>query len=292
MDMNRLHFLMDKGIVLHGLAAVGYALLMAIAWRVTATQPAARPTWYERFGLALVLIVHGWGLQQLILPQGHLHFGFASSVSITVWLGMLVFWFESLWVSIGGFRLWALPLGILATLLPLAFPTTQIVASADSGWLRIHLGLALSAYCLVSVAALHAILMATSDRHLHHLGADSRADGSPSWRARMLDALPPLLALESLLFRLIWIGFILLTLAIVSGSLVSIGLTGNILTFDHKVVFTLLSWITFGLLLIGRQLRGWRGKTALHWTLTGFALLLLAYTGTRFVMEVVLPIRA
>src|SRR5690606_3567282 len=203
MDMNRLHFLMDKGIVLHGLAACGYVLLMIVAWRVTATQPAARPTRYERLGLALVLMVHGWGLQQLILPQGHLHFGFASSVSITVWLGMLVFWFESLWVSIGGFRLWALPLGVLATLLPIAFPTTQIVASADSGWLRIHLGLALSAYCLVSVAALHAVLMATSDRHLHQLGPDSRADGSPSWRARRPAALPPVPALESRLLGLL-----------------------------------------------------------------------------------------
>src|SRR3546814_3472484 len=65
-------------------------------------------------------------------------------------------------------------------------------------------------------------------------------------------------------------------------------LTGKVLPFDHKTVFMLLSWLTFGVLLLGRHIRGWRGRVALRWTLTGFAFLILAYTGSRFVLEVIL----
>jgi ABC-type uncharacterized transport system permease subunit len=53
-------------------------------------------------------------------------------------------------------------------------------------------------------------------------------------------------------------------------------------------VFVVLSWATFGLLLAGRWLYGWRGRTAFRWTLAGFVMLMLAYPGSRFVLEVVL----
>jgi ABC-type uncharacterized transport system permease subunit len=127
--------------------------------------------------------------------------------------------------------------------------------------------------------------MALLDRHLH------RPLDTPTERSivgRVLDAQPPLLVQEQLLFRVIWIGFVVLTAAVASGSVASMQLTGKILPFDHKTVFTLLSWVTFGVLLLGRHIRGWRGRVALRWTLTGFAFLILAYTGSRFVLEVIL----
>ncbi|SUV86003.1 cytochrome assembly protein [Bordetella pertussis] len=148
-----------------------------------------------------------------------------------------------------------------------------------------HLLIALAAYGLITIAALHAMLMALLDRHLH------RPLDAPAERSivgRVLDAQPPLLVQERLLFRVIWIGFVVLTLAVGSGSVASITLTGKFLPFDHKTIFTLLSWATFGVLLLGRHICGWRGRVALRWTLTGFAFLILAYTGSRFVLEVIL----
>src|SRR3546814_15499273 len=100
--------------------------------------------------------------------------------------------------------------------------------------------------------------------------------------------MPPLLIQEVLLFRLIWIGFAILTLTVITGAIVSLRLTAELVPIDHKTVFTLLSWLTFGGLLVGRQLRGWRGRVALRWTLVGFAFLLLSYTGSRFVLDVIL----
>jgi ABC-type uncharacterized transport system permease subunit len=79
-----------------------------------------------------------------------------------------------------------------------------------------------------------------------------------------------------------------LTLAVASGSLISLAATGKWLPFDHKTIFTLLSWLTFGVLLTGRHVRGWRGRIALRYTLVGFAFIVLAYTGSRFVVEVIL----
>jgi ABC-type uncharacterized transport system permease subunit len=132
------------------------------------------------------------------------------------------------------------------------------------------------AYGLFVIALLHAALMAVLERRLHHKHAGFFA------------SLPPLLTLEQLLFRVIAAAFVFLTLTLITGIAFSETLFGRALHADHKTVFAILSWMTFGLLLGGRALYGWRGRTALRWTLSGFVLLILAYVGSRFVLEVVL----
>jgi len=100
--------------------------------------------------------------------------------------------------------------------------------------------------------------------------------------------LPPLLAMEALLFRIIMVGFVLLTLSILSGVMFSEELFHKPLQFSHKSLFALLSWGIYAALLGGRQIYGWRGRTAILWTLAGFAMLLLAYLGSKFVLEIIL----
>jgi len=188
-------------------------------------------------------------------------------------------------VRLDGLQLLLLPAAMVAAALAALSPDGQIVAHGESPLLRTHLLLALAAYGLMTVAALQALLMALLDRRLHR---PVENPGERSIIGRVLDAQPPLLVQERLLFRVIWIGFVTLTLAVGTGSITSMSLTGKVLPMDHKTVFTMLSWLTFGVLLIGRHVRGWRGQVALRWTLTGFGFLLLAYTGTRFVLEVIL----
>jgi len=276
------------GIVLHTLAALGYALLALRPWRALAQQGDTTATVYEKAGLPLVLILHGAALfVSMTSPQG-LYLGLGLALSSTLWLGMIVFWLESMLADVGLLRLLLLPLAALAALMPAILDDRIMVAHAHNPWLKAHLILSLAAYGLMTVAALHALLTAAADNHLHSLkGAQHPADNVGVWQ-RLIESLPPLLTLEHLLFRLIGIGFVLLTLAVGSGSAMSISLTGQWLPFDHKTVFTLLSWVTFGLLLLGRHLRGWRGRLAVRYTLTGLVLLLLAYAGTRFVMEFLL----
>jgi len=210
-------------------------------------------------------------------------------LSVAVWLGQVVFWLESLIVKIDGLLLILLPMAGAVTLLTAIFPGSHLITSAAESALRGHLLLALGAYGLITIAAVQSILMAALDHHLHHpQGVVDQAGGLKRAIGRVLDAQPPLLTQERLLFRIIWIAFGALTLAIISGGLISLATTGQWLPFDHKTVFTVLSWLTFGMLLLGRHLWGWRGRIALRYTLVGFVFVLLSYSGSRFVIEVLL----
>ena len=100
--------------------------------------------------------------------------------------------------------------------------------------------------------------------------------------------MPPLQTMEELLFQLVAVGFVLLTLTLISGALFSEQLFGRAFVFTHHVVLSMAAWLVFGILLAGHWRRGWRGRSAARWTLAGFALLLLGYFGSRFVLEVLL----
>lgn len=277
---------MSLGIVFHTAAALAYAVLGGSLWiRLAGAGEVEQTGKIARLCLLGALVLHGIGLQQAMLGAHHLFIGWALALSAAIWLGMVVFWLESLLVRIDGLQLLLLPAAAIASGLAALFPQGQFVPHANDAWLRVHLLIALAAYGLITIAALHAMMMALLDRHLH------RPLDTPAERSiigRVLDSQPPLLVQEQLLFRIIWIGFIVLTLAVGSGSVASMKLTGKILPFDHKTVFTLLSWLTFGVLLAGRHIWGWRGRVALRWTLTGFGFLILAYTGSRFVLEMIL----
>ncbi|HEY9279749.1 MAG TPA: cytochrome c biogenesis protein CcsA [Eoetvoesiella sp.] len=277
---------MSSGIVFHSLAALAYAILAISLWRPLLqdnTEPRAGKA--GRICLLAAIILHGIGLQQSIMLENSLHLGWALALSAAIWLGLIVFWLESLVIRIDGLLLILLPAAAVVSALSALFPTGHVVVHSNSDLLRIHLLIALTAYGLITVAAFQAMLMATLDRSLHR-PAEQTANRNILNRA--LDSMPPLLVQERLLFRLIWVGFFILTLTVISGMVVSLQLTGYMLPMDHKTVFTLLSWLTFSVLLIGRYARGWRGRIALRWTLAGFAFLLLAYTGSRFVLDVIL----
>jgi ABC-type uncharacterized transport system permease subunit len=277
---------MSPGIVFHAVAALAYAVLAVSLWRrlggPDGIEKAGR---IARLCLLGALALQGIALYQTMLGGEYLFVGWALALSAAVWLGMVIFWLESLVVRIDGLQLLLLPAATFVCALAALFPQGQVVPHAHNNWLRTHLIIALAAYGLMTVAAVHALLMALLDRHLHRPLDDP---GSRSLIARVLDVQPPLLMQERLLFRLISIGFAVLTLTVITGSVASYMITGKLLPFDHKTVFTILSWLTFGVLLLGRYLKGWRGRVALRWTLAGFVLLILAYTGSRFVLEVLL----
>ncbi len=277
---------MSEGIVLHSLAALAYALLALGLWRSLAKgQNTLKMGMAGRAGLLGALALHGAALYQTVLPPNGLYLGWALALSAAIWLGMLIFWLESFVINIDGLLLILLPASVIATVLAAIYPWGHLVAHASSELLRVHLLIALMAYGLVTVAALQAILMAMLHGYLHR--PVEQVEKS-SLVAHALDCMPPLLVQERLLFRLIWISFIALTLTLITGTMVSLSLLGILVPFDHKTIFTVLSWLTFAVLLIGRYARGWRGRQALRWTLAGFAFMVLAYTGSRFVIDVIL----
>jgi ABC-type uncharacterized transport system permease subunit len=198
-------------------------------------------------------------------------------LSLILWLAIALYWIESFYARMDGLQMLGLPLAAICVLLPALFPGQHELANAGSPVFRAHFLMAMLAYSLFTLAALHAILMAVAEQRLH------RGRLTP-----LFSGLPPLLTMEALLFRLIHIAFGLLTLTLGSGILFSETLFGKAMPFNHKTVFAIISWLIFATLLGGRHFRGWRGRTALRWTLAGFAALLLAYVGSRFVLEVIL----
>jgi ABC-type uncharacterized transport system permease subunit len=120
------------------------------------------------------------------------------------------------------------------------------------------------------------ILLAFQERALRNHRLDSS----------LIRALPPLTLTETLMFRLIGAGFVLLTLTLLSGVLFVDNLFAQHLV--HKTVLSIAAWIVFGVLLFGRWRWGWRGRRAVRLTLAGMVVLLLAFFGSKFVLEVIL----
>jgi ABC-type uncharacterized transport system permease subunit len=282
-------------ILLHAVAAILYAALAVHFWRTRWRASAPHTPGIARWERAAILVpfaLHTWLLYHELFAAPGLRFGFGQALSVTLWLAVLIYWFESRYVNLEGMQALVLPVAAVCVLLPGLFPGLAAPAYSASVAFRAHLLLAMLAYSLFMIGALHALLMALLERRLHGrrrdpgAAADGPGQGSPL--AGPLASLPPLLSLERLLFRILAGGFVLLTLTLATGVLFSEEIFGKALRFNHKTVFAILSWLIFGGLLVGRWRYGWRGRKALRWTLAGFVALLLAYVGSRFVLEVVL----
>lgn len=235
-------------------------------------------------GTALAWCFHGAALALDVIRPDALRLGFAVVLSATLWVSAAAYWLENRNFALDGLRVLMLPVAAGAVMLPAIFPGPLVPLAEKSGMFSWHIAVAILAYSTLTVAAFHAVLMALQESHLH---APTQAPRS-GWLAVAVERLPAVMTMERLLFRLIGFGFLLLSLTVVSGILFSEEIFGTPLKWDHKTIFTLMSWALFGILLAGRKWRGWRGKTALSFTLTGFTTLFLAYVGSRFVLEVVL----
>jgi ABC-type uncharacterized transport system permease subunit len=176
--------------------------------------------------------------------------------------------------------------GRMAALGVIVFPLAAATLAADAAvayepspamdWpLQLHAWTALLAYATLAVAAVLALMLWVQERAL-------RRRELHAW----MRALPPLVELESLLFRTIATGFVLLSATLLTGALFVEDMLAQHLA--HKTVFSVLSWLAFGALLLGRWRLGWRGTVAVGWTLAAMALLGIAFFGSKFVLELVL----
>jgi ABC-type uncharacterized transport system permease subunit len=215
----------------------------------------------------LHLLTLSWGLW-----GDEPRFGFAPALSVTAWLVLATYVVESRFFPQLKAR-WALAsLGGLAVLAAWFFPGKPLHAEA-SAWLPLHW----ASYGMFAAAVVHAGLMSHAERQIRlaHEGASGL----------------PLLTLERLTFRFVNVGFILLSATLLAGFFFGetlYGSTGANWKWDHKTVFSLMAWLTFAMLLIGRSRLGWRGKRAVRMLYMGSGLLLLAYVGSRFVVEILL----
>lgn len=200
-------------------------------------------------------------------------FGFAPVLSMTAWLMLTIYAIE-LHLYPRMHTLGALcGLGAAAVVLAFLFPGNPVEIH-QSAWLPLHLALGIASYVLFAAAVVHAALMSHAEKRMRV--------------ATEHNAGMPLLMLERLTFRFVTAGFVLLSATLLAGWLFGDTLYGHAWVWDHKTVLSLLAWTTFAILLLGRTRFGWRGRHAVRAIYLGTGLLLLAYAGSRFVMEVLL----
>jgi ABC-type uncharacterized transport system permease subunit len=230
-------------------------------------------------GIALGLVgmlLHGLFLYQQVVSDNGINLGFFDAASVISWTILLILLLSAIPKPVENLGIALLPLAALTLLLQLRFPSSLLFLAPDAPWgLRIHVLISLLAYSLFSMASVQAILLAIQDHHLRH-----RHPGG------FIRSLPPLQTMEELLFEMIGAGFVLLTLALISGFMFLQDMFAQHLA--HKTILSIVAWLVFGALLWGRFRFGWRGQKALIWTLVGFVVLMLAYFGSKFVIEVIL----
>lgn len=261
--------------ILASAPAFGLGLTVAVAagYLVPALARGISPR-ATRWVLLLTWLLHA------VLLAGNLagtppRFGFAPALSVTTWLVVAVYTVESQFYPMLQSR-WALwLLGALAVVLARIFPGAPLHGSA-SGWLPLHWALGIASYGLFAVAVAHAWFMGRTEERIR-MAADPHSG-------------MPLLTIERLTFRFVLAGFVLLSATLVTAFMFTESLYGQGVAWrwNHKSVFSVLSWCTFAALLLGRWLFGWRGRRAVRVLYAGSGLLFLAYAGSRFVLEVVL----
>jgi ABC-type uncharacterized transport system permease subunit len=223
---------------------------------------------------AIGLGLHLYLLAGAVLTEDGLGLSLTNVVSIMGWQIAVIALIAALRPRIRGLSALLLPVAALAALIGSTGEVPDFTQRLS--WeMRAHILVSVVAYTLMSIGAAIAALMALQDRSLR-----SRHPG------RLLKVLPPLETMEQVLFATIHVGVILLTLSVFSGLIFVENAFAQHLV--HKTVLSIVALVVFSLLLIGRWRFGWRGRRAIHWTLAGYAVLLLAYFGSRIILELVL----
>ncbi|MDO8450145.1 MAG: cytochrome c biogenesis protein CcsA [Rhodoferax sp.] len=250
------------------------AIGAATAYAVSAAGASRLGPRAARAAVWLAWLLHGILLAWSLFGREP-RFGFAPALSVTAWLVAAVYAIESHVFPLLQTRWTLCALGAIAVILAVLFPGSPLHANA-SPWLPLHWALGIASYGLFGVAVVHAWFMTRAEGRIR-LATDPHSG-------------MPLLTMERLTFRFVGAGFILLSATLLVGVLFEKQLYGSAapLKWDHKTAFSVLSWLAFAILLVGRARFGWRGKRAIRVLYIGSGLLLLAYVGSRFVMEIIL----
>lgn len=235
-------------------------------------------TIFSTAGTALALagaLLHGVFLWSAVITGAGWDVNFFNSLSLVSWLVVAVLLLTALRWPVLEIGVLAFPGAALWILLQLAMNPAPVMLTRATPTIEIHVFSSLLAYAILSIAALNGLVIIFQDRILHRHAP-----------ARLLGALPPLTVMERVLFQLIMAGWLVLTVSLATGLLFVDDLLGQHLV--HKTILSVAAWVVFGLLLIGRWRYGWRGRTAVGLTLAGMAVLLLAYFGSKMVLEIIL----
>lgn len=262
------------------LAALMYLAAGTKVVRALSVSPAVEGLKNLRWVALGAAFLHAVAVGLAMFSPDTIYFGFGLAVSVALLMAVGITLIES-WVRrVSGLMGILLIVAAVGVVMPVFFPGDAVPSKSWSYLFRTHLLLALAAYSFMTIAFVQAILLALLQRQLKTPEAVSTSG--------LVANLPNLMAMERILYRIVLLGFICLTLVLISGSLTTHDTYGRYLVFDHKTVLTWLAWGVFAVLLVGRYFFGWRNKKARSWFWAGYAILVAAYLVYRFVFELFL----
>lgn len=232
--------------------------------------------WFFGVVLGLGLVLHGAVLYNDMLTPAGINYDVFNLVSFTSGLMLLLSALFSTYRPVSAMNLLGIPVAATGLILGFAFSKNKQLIESASIYLDIHIILSLSAYAVLLMATIQAVILWFQNRELKN----------KQKRRIWVSLLPSFQAMETLLFDMLIAGFALLTVALGFGFFTIENFFGQHLA--HKTAFSIVSWFIYGSLLIGHYKFGWRGQKAIRFTIMGFFLLALGFIGSKFVLEMIL----
>ena len=255
---------------------VGAWFALTMGWRATLkSQETPQLSKYYLHAWVAATALHAVYLYLPLFHEQQLALDFFSAASHVMWLAGLVLLATSRTNKLESLSVFFIPFITLALLLQITCSSSSKTMLVVSNGVGVHILTALLAYSMLMVGTIQALLLAYQHNSLHSQKPNI-----------LLRTLPSLQDMDKLLFRFISVGLALLSIALVTGFIFLEDLFAQHVA--HKTILSLIAWFVFTALIVGRWRYGWRGITATRWTLSGFALLMLAFFGTKFVQEYLL----
>lgn len=225
--------------------------------------------------VAVGVATHAASICLLVLQEDGINLGVFKVASLFFIVINLLVLLSCLRQPLHNLFIFLMPMSIIGILVGAYFDSPLSPENKLNAGMIAHIVLSILAYSLLTIASFQAIL-------LYYQNLQLKAKHFNGIRGIM----PPLQTMETLLFEIVWVGFIFLTLSIATGAIYIEDIFAQHLS--HKTVFSVLSWIIYAVLLTGHRIKGWRGVAAVKWVLGGFIALMLAYFGSKLVVEVIL----
>ncbi len=251
-------------------------VIYAVAWLLLLKTFLGRraPSSSFKYILPVSIALHGWASADAVITEQGIQLGFFQVLTVFLLATNIIVTLGSLQKRIENLYLFLAPLTCASLICSKVIFTREAIPGIDF-MMASHILLSIIAYSLLTLATLQAILLNYQNNQLksHHVKS-------------VMGVFPPLQTMESLMFYMVWAGFVLLSLSIPTGLLHIDDIFAQQLS--HKTAFSIFSWLIYAVLLAGRHTLGWRGRVAIRWVITGFVMLMLAYFGSKFVIEFLL----
>lgn len=234
--------------------------------------------WLTNVFVFFGLLFHAGLIYQTTFLTG-IDLNFANSLLITSWIGVLLYLLINASNHYKGFEFFTLLPAIFTLFINPFMSGHNYLHETFSTMAILHIVFALLGYSFLAFGALFSIFLLYIEKNVR----------TKKINTKMFSSDTSILQLEKNLFRIYWLGFLLLTITLISGSFFSDEIFHTTLILNHKLIFSVCAWIIYAILLLGRILFGWRGKKAIKFSLMAFILLFLAYFGSKFVFEILLP---